>query len=96
MSGRTCYNVRTDYRTSSADGSKCGGEGHLSRECTQERAPQKCYNVSAVMRASSSRQCGEAGHLSRDCTSEAVEGSGPPPRAPKSCYNVRADGCTDV
>ncbi|KAJ3576587.1 hypothetical protein NP233_g324 [Leucocoprinus birnbaumii] len=34
----------------------CGGEGHVSRDCTQEAKAKSCY------------KCGQEGHISRDCT----------------------------
>ena len=33
----------------------CGGEGHMSRECTEPKKAQACYN------------CGGEGHMSREC-----------------------------
>jgi cleavage and polyadenylation specificity factor subunit 4 len=33
----------------------CGGDGHMSRECSQAKKVQSCYN------------CGKEGHMSREC-----------------------------
>ncbi|KAI7936507.1 hypothetical protein MJO28_015556 [Puccinia striiformis f. sp. tritici] len=56
----------------------CGGEGHISKDCSNPTAPKSCYNCGDsghISRDCSQSQkakcfkCGEEGHYSRDCTS---------------------------
>jgi len=51
--GRGRGGDRGDRRTTCYN---CGKEGHMSRECSEEKKPRSCY------------KCGEQGHISRDCT----------------------------
>ncbi|KAJ8700406.1 hypothetical protein PTI98_003431 [Pleurotus ostreatus] len=40
----------------------CGGEGHVSRDCTSDPKPKTCY------------KCGSEGHLSRECPDASAGG----------------------
>ncbi|KAG5352082.1 hypothetical protein C0989_003946 [Termitomyces sp. Mn162] len=63
----------------------CGGEGHVSRDCTKEAKPKSCY------------RCGEEGHISRDCPN--ADNTLPPANA--ECYRCGKVGhiarnCTEA
>ncbi|KAI7954993.1 hypothetical protein MJO28_005393, partial [Puccinia striiformis f. sp. tritici] len=51
---------------------KCGGEGHISKDCTNPTTPKSCYNCgdSGHIYSLGDQKCfhcGEVGHISRDC-----------------------------
>ncbi|POW22517.1 hypothetical protein PSHT_01148, partial [Puccinia striiformis] len=51
---------------------KCGGEGHISKDCANPTTPKSCYNCgdSGHIYSLGDQKCfhcGEVGHISRDC-----------------------------
>ena len=77
-------NVQGERDFSDAKCYNCGQQGHISKNCTEERKnvqEKTCYN------------CGQAGHLSRDCQEQRVNrGRGYDERPATKCYTCGETG----
>src|SRR5206468_3067862 len=64
LGGDTSHQARDCPKKGNPICYNCGGEGHVSRECTAAAKPKSCY------------RCGQEGHVSRECPNQESSQSG--------------------